>query len=152
MLANETRFGLEGITVTGEGDDLTLVMAIQREWKDDAKGALKLVSYDPEAKEWGGVLYPLETPAEGAWVGLSEITAHGDYVYLIERDNQLADKAKVKQITRVPVAEFTPGKLGEGPYDSVRCASTLFVRAADGLQGPAQPAMTTPKRYYYYSY
>ncbi len=59
------------------------------------------------------MLYPLETPAEGAWVGLSEITLHGDYVYLIERDNQLASKAKVKQITRVPVSELKPAKLGE---------------------------------------
>jgi hypothetical protein len=109
LLANEIRSGSEGITLI----DGTLWIAIQREWKDDAKGKLKLVSYNPESKEWGAVLYPLETPADGAWVGLSEITHHGDYVYLIERDNQLADKAKVKQITRVPVSELKPGKLGE---------------------------------------
>ena len=29
---------------------------------------------------------------------------------------------------------------------SVRCASTLFIRVADGMQGPPQPAVTTPKR------
>ena len=109
LLANEIRSGSEGITLV----DGTLWIAIQREWKDDEKGKLKLVSYNPESKEWGAVLYPLETPADGAWVGLSEITHHGDYVYLIERDNQLAAKAKVKQITRVPVSELKPGKLGE---------------------------------------
>ncbi|HWA19032.1 MAG TPA: esterase-like activity of phytase family protein [Devosia sp.] len=109
LLANEIRSGSEGVTRIGD----TLWIAIQREWKDDEKGKLKLVSYNPESKEWGAVLYPLETPGDGAWVGLSEITAHGDYVYLIERDNQLADKAKVKQITRVPVSQLVPGKLGE---------------------------------------
>jgi len=42
--------------------------------------------------------------------------------------------------------DATPGKLGEQAYDSVRCASTLFFRVADGLQGPPQPPVTTPKR------
>ena len=43
--------------------------------------------------------------------------------------------------------DVTPGKRGEEAYDSVRCASTLFVRVADGQQGPPQPPLTTPKRY-----
>ena len=30
---------------------------------------------------------------EGGWVGLSEITAYGDYVYIIERDNQISLEA-----------------------------------------------------------
>ena len=38
LLAGETRFGFEGITVVGEGDDMILWMAVQREWKDDQKG------------------------------------------------------------------------------------------------------------------
>jgi hypothetical protein len=109
LLANEIRSGSEGITLV----DGTLWIAIQREWKDDAKGALKLVSYNPDSKEWGAVLYPLDAPQEGGWVGLSEITAHGDYVYLIERDNMLGLKAKTKQITRVKIADLKPGKLGE---------------------------------------
>jgi hypothetical protein len=50
-------------------------------------------------------------------------------------------------VIEVQHADATPGKLGEEAYDSVRCASTLFVRVADGLQGPSQPAVTTPKRY-----
>lgn len=109
LLAGEIRSGSEGITLI----DGTLWIAIQREWKDDEKGKLKLVSYNPESKEWGAVLYPLDAPAEGAWVGLSEITAHGDYVYIVERDNQIGDKAAIKQVTRVPVSELKPGKLGE---------------------------------------
>jgi hypothetical protein len=50
-------------------------------------------------------------------------------------------------VIEVAHTDATPGKLGEEAYDSVRCASTLFVRVGDGLQGPPQPAMTTPKRY-----
>ncbi|MFK4809595.1 esterase-like activity of phytase family protein [Devosia sp. ZW T5_3] len=112
LLANEIRSGSEGITAIGEGDDMTLWIAIQREWKDDPKGQVKLVSYKPSTEEWGAVAYPLETPAEGAWVGLSEITAHGDYVYVIERDNQIGDKAQLKGLYRVPVADLAGVELG----------------------------------------
>ena len=55
--------------------------------------------------------YPLDAAAEGGWIGLSEITAYGDHVYLIERDNQIGEKARVKQVTRVPVAELVPAPL-----------------------------------------
>ena len=49
-------------------------------------------------------------------------------------------------VIEVQHTDATPGKLGEEAYDSVRCASTLFLRVADGQQGPPQPAVTTPKR------
>ena len=45
-------------------------------------------------------------------MGLSEITAHGDYVYLVERDNQIADKAALKAIYRVPVSDLVGAELG----------------------------------------
>ena len=67
LLAGETRFGLEGITTVGSGDDLTLVMAVQREWKDDPKGQVKLLAYKPKAKEWSAVRYPLEAPKAAGW-------------------------------------------------------------------------------------
>ncbi len=107
LLKGEKRFGLEGITVI----DGVLWMAVQREWGDDPKGQVKLLSYDPESKEWGAVRYPLDTPAEGAWTGLSEIVRHGDYVYIIERDNQIGAKAKLKAITRVALSELKPAPL-----------------------------------------
>nr|CAD6612686.1 alkaline phosphatase [Rhizobium sp. TCK] len=112
LLAGQTRFGLEGITTIGEGDELTLWMAVQREWKDDETGTVKLLSYKPSSKEWGAVRYPLEKTEEG-WVGLSEITAHGDHVYIIERDNLIGDKAKLKKLYRVAIADLKPAKLGE---------------------------------------
>lgn len=111
LLAGETRFGLEGITTIGSGDDLTLVAAVQREWKDDPKGQVKLVAYKPESKEWSAVRYPLENADKG-WTGLSEITAHDGKLYVIERDNLIGEEAKVKRIYSVALEAFKPAKLG----------------------------------------
>ncbi|WP_420004999.1 esterase-like activity of phytase family protein [Arenibacterium sp. LLYu02] len=107
LMAVEKRFGFEGITKVGD----TLWMAVQREWKDDPKNHVKLVSYNLETEEWGAVRYPLTEPAKG-WVGLSEIVAHGEYVYIIERDNQHADEAVTKKIYRVALSELVPAPLG----------------------------------------
>ena len=107
LLASERRFGAEGITRVGD----TLWIAIQREWADDPADHVKLVSYNIESGDWGAVLYPKAKPAKG-WVGLSEITAHGDYVYILERDNQIGAAALTKKLYRVPLAEMTPAELG----------------------------------------
>ena len=112
LLANETRSASEGISAVGEGDDMVLWIAIQREWGDDPEGMVKLVSYQPSTGEWGAVHYPLETPAEGAWVGLSEITIAGDYAYIVERDNQIAANAQLKKLYRVPLAEMVGAEIG----------------------------------------
>ena len=111
LLQGETRFGFEGITSVGSGAEQTLWMAVQREWGTDEKGFVKLVSYKPESKEWGAVRYPLDKADKG-WVGLSEITAHGDYVYIIERDNRIGDAARIKKLYRVAIANLKPGKIG----------------------------------------
>ena len=108
LLAGETRFGAEGVAVVGD----TVWIAIQREWGDDPDGEVKLVAYKPEDKEWGAVRYPLDPAPEGGWIGLSEITASGDHLYLIERDNQVGEKARIKHITRVPFADLQPAPLG----------------------------------------
>ncbi|EKF18722.1 esterase-like activity of phytase family protein [Nitratireductor pacificus] len=111
LLAHETRFGLEGITVTGEGDEQMLVMAVQREWKDDPKGHVKLLAYKPAAKEWSAVRYPLDAGERG-WVGLSEITAHNGKLYIVERDNQIGAAAKIKKLYTVSLKGFSPAALG----------------------------------------
>jgi DNA-binding beta-propeller fold protein YncE len=111
LLAGETRFGAEGITSIGEGDDTTLWIALQREWEDDPKDTVKLVSYQPASETWGAVWYPIEK-AEQGWIGLSEITAAGDAVYVVERDDQLGEAARVKRLYRVPLEELQPGELG----------------------------------------
>jgi len=63
-----------------------------------------------ETGKWGAVRYPTESIEDG-WVGLSEITAFGDFVYIIERDNQIGDKAKIKALYRVPISELQPAGL-----------------------------------------
>ena len=112
LLAGEIRYGFEGVTMIGRGDDATLWMAMQREWKDDEKGFVKLVSYNPKSKEWGAVSYQLDKSDNG-WVGLSEITAHGDQVYIVERDNQIGDAAKIKKLYSVAAADLKAAKIGE---------------------------------------
>ncbi|WP_424975560.1 esterase-like activity of phytase family protein [Dinoroseobacter sp. S124A] len=120
LMAVERRFGFEGITKIGD----TLWMAVQREWRDDPEHHVKLVSYNLETGDWGAVLYPKAAPAQG-WVGLSEITAHGDHVYIVERDNQHGRAAVTKKVYRVPVAEMVPGKLGG---DDIPTVSKELVR------------------------
>ena len=107
LLAVEKRFGAEGITRIGD----TLWIAIQRQWLDDPKNTTKLVSYHLKSKTWGAVRYPTLRTQNG-WVGLSEISAHGDWVYVIERDNQIDEKAKIKRLYKVAISELKPAKLG----------------------------------------
>ena len=106
-MAVERRFGFEGITKVGDW----LWMAVQREWADDPKNHVKLVAYNLETEEWGAVHYPKAEPATG-WVGLSEIVAHGDFVYVIERDNQIGGAAVTKKVYRIPASEMVPAPLG----------------------------------------
>jgi hypothetical protein len=110
LLAVERRFGMEGVTRV----DGTLYIAIQREWDDDPENHAKIVTYDIEGEEWGVMHYPLE-PAETGWVGLSEITAHDGHLYIVERDNQIGEAARVKQITRVALDGLAPAALGDTP-------------------------------------
>lgn len=107
LMAVENRFGFEGITMVGD----TLWMAVQLEWADDPENHAKLVSYNLETGEWGAVLYPKAAPDTG-WVGLSEIVAHGEYVYVVERDNQIGAAAVTKKIYRIPLADMVPAPLG----------------------------------------
>jgi len=112
VLAGQTRFGAEGVAKSGD----TLWVAMQREWADDEKGSVKLLAYSTDSKEWGAVRYPLEAAPEGGWVGLSEITIHGDYAYIVERDNQIGTKAALKAVYRVALSELVPAALdGELP-------------------------------------
>ena len=113
LAAVERRFGFEGITRIGD----TLWLAVQREWTDDPENHTKLVAYNIRTKRWGAVLYPKAEPATG-WVGLSEISTHGGFVYVIERDNQIGGAAAIKMIQRIPLGEMVPAELG-GPLPVV---------------------------------
>ena len=106
LMQVERRFGFEGITKVGD----TLWMAVQREWDDDPANMVKLVSYNLETEDWGAVHYQKAQPETG-WVGLSEIVAHGDHVYVVERDNQHDFRAVTKKIYRVPLSMMRPASL-----------------------------------------
>lgn len=111
LLSVERRFGFEGITRVGE----MLYIAVQREWQDDPDNHAKVLGYNLETEEWTVIHYPLTDPATG-WVGLSEIVADGEFVYFIERDNQLGTNAVTKIITRVPLGALDAMvALGETP-------------------------------------
>jgi len=113
LLAIERRHASEGITKVGD----TLWVAIQREWDGVPKNHVILASYNLETEEWGAVLYPKAEPKTG-WVGLSEITAHGDHVYIIERDNQIGENAVTKKIYKVALDQMKPASL-DTPMESM---------------------------------
>lgn len=112
VAATATSSGFEGVTVTGEGDAQLIWLAQQRPWKGDAEDEVKLFAYKPASKEWGAVRYKLDPKGVG-WVGLSEITASGDRVILVERDNQLGAAAKLKKLYAVALADMKPAPLGQ---------------------------------------
>ena len=113
LLAIETRFGFEGITRV---DDM-LYIAVQREWRDDRANHIKVLGYNLGTEEWSMIHYAKTEPATG-WVGLSEIAAHGDFMYFIERDNQHDTRAVTKIITRVPMSA-TEGMVALGETSAV---------------------------------
>ena len=51
-------------------------------------------------------------------MGLSEITLSGDWVYIVERDNQIGTAAQTKKLYRVKAADMVPAELG-GPLPVV---------------------------------
>lgn len=81
----------------------------------------------------------------------AELIAESGWKREFKTDEQGAFEATLPwrgaYVIEVQHTDATSGKRGEEAYDSVRCASTLFVRVGEGVQGPPQPAVTTPKRY-----
>lgn len=111
LTAGATTSGFEGVTVTGsakKGDEVVWAV-IQREWKDDAKGFVKIARYDVAAGTWTFARYPLDPkPAAADWVGLSEISllpGPGKKVAIIERDNQLGPLAELKKLYKVDLGD-----------------------------------------------
>lgn len=113
LQAQAKRFGLEGVTTTGDGSDEVVWLAVQREWKDDPAGLVKILRYQVSSKTWGVLHYPLDKPTTAeSWVGLSEITAVGpDSFVVVERDNLFGDKA-IKTLKAFSVKGLTPAAVG----------------------------------------
>jgi hypothetical protein len=116
LTAQAERFGFEGIAAWNDNGTEKLVLALQREWKDDPKGLAKLAIYEPGTKVWTFVHYPLEKPTSPnkGWVGLSEVTHLGGSRFaLIERDNQPGAYATIKHVTTIDLGSVEPKPLGE---------------------------------------
>ncbi len=130
-----TRFGFEGVTTTGEGATEAVWIAVQREWKDDPAGFVKILRYLPATKAWSMLHYPLEKTAEkGAWVGLSEITATGPESFVvIERDNRFGSEA-IKTLHSFSVAGLQPVALGSSNVPVIK--KQLLRNLQADLQAP----------------
>ncbi len=109
--AAANRFGFEGVTVTGEGAEETVWIAVQREWRGDPRGRTMILRHQVATGEWGVLHYPLDATPAG-WMGLSEITAIApDRFLVIERNNQWGEPA-IKRIYEFSVAGLTPAAPG----------------------------------------
>lgn len=108
-----SRFGFEGVAEYKDEGVTKVIVAVQREWKDDPKGLVKLAIYTPAKDSWSFVHYPLETAAKG-WVGLSEITSLGGKDFaVLERDNQGGPTAALKAVYRISLDGITPAAAGQ---------------------------------------
>lgn len=80
-----------------------------------------------------------------------ELVAESGWKREFKTDEQGAVEAALPwrgaYVIEVQHNDATPGKLGAEAYDTMRFASTLSFRVADGMQGPAVPPAATPKRY-----
>ena len=72
----------KGVAVTGQADTERVWLPLQRQWKDDPKGLVKITVYKPTSKSWGFLHYPIEAANTG-WVGLSEITSVGPDTFIV---------------------------------------------------------------------
>ena len=108
------RFGLEGVSSYGSGDEEVLAFVLQREL--EGEDVLRIGTYRPGSSgedAWGWYAYTPEAPVAAGWVGLSEIAwIDADSVAVIERDNQIGTDAALKAVYAVdlPAAdgELTP--------------------------------------------
>jgi Esterase-like activity of phytase len=127
LVAQATSSGFEGVTVTGsaaKGDE-TVWAVIQREWRDDQPGFVKIARYDVAAERWTFARYPLDPPESpvSPVVGLSEITLlpDGHTVSIVERDDRLAAEARIKRLYAVDLRDPSVTWREHGqPLDTVR--------------------------------
>jgi len=79
-----------------------------------------------------------------------ELIAESGWKREFKTDEQGAVEAQLPwrgtYVIEVQHTDATPGKLGEEAYDTLRCASTLSFRLADGPPGPPMPPAATPKK------
>ncbi len=109
--AFQRRFGFEGVTSTGIGEEELVYVAFQREWVGDPDDHVRIGRYEVATGEWTFFYYPIETPTSpnGGWVGLSDIVAVDDETLaVVERDNQGGPDARIKRIYSFSIAGLEP--------------------------------------------
>lgn len=114
LAEHATRYGFEGVAVDGEGDARKIWLAIQRPWKDDPDNMSKILSYSPAQKAWQVAHYPLDAAQKG-WVGVSELAIKSGELYILERDNQIGEDAKIKRLYKTNLGDLKTVPLGEKP-------------------------------------
>ncbi|WP_299536136.1 esterase-like activity of phytase family protein [uncultured Streptomyces sp.] len=107
--------GFEGVTATADREGHEILWAtLQREVAGDPAGVVRLGRYDVRAGTWSWYGYRIgATGTPGDWIGLSEITAVGGRLALVERDKLNGPAAAVKRIYTVglPQSAAPAGKL-----------------------------------------
>ncbi|MEY9487403.1 hypothetical protein RKD26_003197 [Streptomyces calvus] len=95
--------GFEGVTATTGADGREIVWAaLQRGVQGDPAGVVRLGRYDVRAGTWSWYGYRLDsTSTPGDWIGLSEITAVGGRLAVVERDKLNGPAARIKRIHAV---------------------------------------------------
>ncbi len=97
--------GLEGVTVTGTGDDEQVSVALQSPLRTDPAGVTRIGRYQVATGIWTWYGYQLDA---GSTVGLSEIVALGGTRFaVVERDNLPGPTAAVKRLYTVDLAVST---------------------------------------------
>ncbi|MCW5695716.1 MAG: esterase-like activity of phytase family protein [Bauldia sp.] len=116
VVANQVNNGFEGVASWTDEAGEHVIVAFQREWRDDPAGQVKLGLYTPATGEWSFLGYPIDAPSSpnGGWVGLSEITHLGGTRFaIIERDNQPGVYGTYKIVTTIDIGGLTPVAAGE---------------------------------------
>ncbi|MEU4093702.1 esterase-like activity of phytase family protein [Streptomyces sp. NPDC026673] len=103
VAAGLAKQGFEGVTATTDRGGREVVWAtLQREVKGDPAGVVRIGRYDVQSGTWSWFGYRIgTTDTPGDWIGLSEITAVGDKLALIERDKLNGPAAKIKRVYTV---------------------------------------------------
>ncbi|MFI2303351.1 esterase-like activity of phytase family protein [Actinacidiphila glaucinigra] len=103
VAAGLAKQGFEGVTATTDRDGREVVWAtLQREVKGDPAGVVRIGRYDVASGTWSWFGYRIaSTDTPGDWIGLSEITAVGDKLALIERDKLNGPAARIKRVYTV---------------------------------------------------
>lgn len=107
-----TKYGLEGIAAMSDRGREQVFVALQLPRTGDPANTARIGRYDVASKSWTWFAYPLEQASSG-WVGLSElIVVDSNTLAVVERDNQVGDKAKIKRVYAfdIPAAGATVSK------------------------------------------